>query len=315
MLNQINCKNEVIGKDLDVSGLGSLKGAISGDISVCFDKKSLTALQETKASACLLPKNLSEEGPARITSVIVDSPRVTFAKIAAFFYPDASELSLEKGTPSIGSNVRIAESAVIGQGVEIGENTTIGPNAHIGDGVKIGKNCIIYDNVTIAKSLIGDCVVIKSGARIGLHGFGFEPYKGKLIDIPHLGRVVIGDNVYIGANTCIDRGVIDDTEIGSHVRIDNLVQIAHNVKIGNGCIIVSQVGIAGSTEIGDGTVLAGQAGLTGHLKIGKNVKIAAQSGVLRDIPDGQTVGGSPSMPIKDWHRQTLFLTKQIKKKF
>lgn len=288
---------------------------MSGDISVCYDKKSVTDLRITRSSACLLTKSLLAEAPSSITIVAVENPRVIFAKIAAFFYPNISKPSLEKGAIKIGENVHIAESAIIGCGVEIGENTTIGPNAHIGDGVKIGKNCIIYDNVTIYKSLIGDRVVIKSGARIGLHGFGFELCEGKLIDIPHLGRVIIGDNVYVGANTCIDRGVIDDTTIGSHVRIDNLVQIAHNVKIGNGCIIVSQVGIAGSTEIGDGTVLAGQAGLTGHLKIGKNVKIAAQSGVLKDIPDGQTVGGSPSMPIKDWHRQTLFLMQQIKKKF
>lgn len=315
LLEHVGCAYKPKGEDITIHGLGSLQGAEKGDISVCFQKKSLEALKKTKASACLVTENLLSEIPAHITPVVVDNPRVIFAKIAAYFYPNAAALSLKKGTPKVGKSVQIHETAFIGENVEIGEGTIIGSGAHIGDGVVIGKNCTIYDNVTLIKAIVGQGTIIKPGARVGLHGFGFELYQGALVDIPHLGRVVIGNNVSVGANTCIDRGVIEDTIIGDHVRIDNLVQIAHNVKLGKGCIIVSQVGISGSTEIGDGSILAGQAGLTGHLKIGKNVKIAAQSGVLRDIDDGQTVGGSPAVPIKEWHRQTLFLAKQVKKKF
>lgn len=298
-----------------IKGVNDLENAGTAEIAACFDKKSLPLLRASQAGACLVTEEMVSHVPSHIIPLVVKNPRAAFAKIGHLFYPAASQLNLqdERGKAHIHPSVSIGLNVVVGKGAEIGENTIIGPGAYIGEGVKIGKNCRIYDNVTVLKAIIGDNVSIHSGARIGSEGFGFVQDGSDLIDIPHLGRVLIKNNVRIGANTTIDRGVLGDTVIGEFCRIDNLAQIAHNVHLGRGCVIVSQVGIAGSTHIGDFSILAGQVGIAGHLKIGNHVTIAAQSGVMKDISDGEKVGGSPAVPLREWHRQVLYLSKVIKK--
>jgi UDP-3-O-[3-hydroxymyristoyl] glucosamine N-acyltransferase len=183
----------------------------------------------------------------------------------------------------------------------------------IAQGCKIGANCRIGSNASIAYSIIGNNCYIYTGARIGADGFGFQLMAGQHHRIPQLGRVIIGNDVEVGANTCIDRGALDDTIIGDGTRIDNLVQIAHNDKLGRGCVIVSQVGIAGSCTLGDYVVLGGQVGLADHLNIGSGAQVAAQSGAMRDIEAGAVMMGSPCVPFKDYMRQVSFVQKNSKK--
>ena len=201
----------------------------------------------------------------------------------------------------------IGEKAKIAPGCVIGANSVIGAGCVLGEGTRIGSN------VSIVCSLIGERVLIHSGVRIGQDGFGFAMGEEHL-KVPQLGRVVIGDDVEIGANTTVDRGSGPDTVIGTGSKIDNLVQIAHNVHLGRGCVIVAQAGISGSTKLDDYVVVGGQSGLTGHLHLGTGAQVAGNSGVMRDVGPGETVGGSPAVPIRDWHRQTVALSRLAGKK-
>jgi UDP-3-O-[3-hydroxymyristoyl] glucosamine N-acyltransferase len=202
---------------------------------------------------------------------------------------------------------------VVGANTEIGEGTWLGPGVVIGEGVVVGRDCRIHANVTLSHCIVGARVTVFPGARIGQDGFGFAPDPRGHVTVPQLGRVLIHDDVRIGANTTIDRGAGPDTVIGAGCRIDNLVQIGHNVVLGRGCIVVAQAGIAGSTRLGDFVVLGGQAGLTGHLTIGAGAQVAAQAGVMDDVPPGAIYGGSPAIPARDWHRQTVAVRKLVKK--
>ena len=220
-------------------------------------------------------------------------------------------------TAKIGANVAIGALSVIEDGAEIGEGTIIYPQVYVGRDVKIGKNCIIYPKVTIREEcVLKDYVILQPGAVIGSDGFGYV-FINKHEKIPQIGKVILQDDVEIGANTCIDKGTIENTVIGEQTKIDNLVQIGHNCKIGKGCMIVSQVGIAGSCEIGDRVVLAGQAGLADHIKIGADSIVAAQAGVTKSFPEKSIVVGSPAVPRKEFIRQ-LKVTKdagELIKKF
>ena len=186
-------------------------------------------------------------------------------------------------------------------------------STYIGANCVIGNDCTIHSNVNITNAIIGNNVIIHSGVSIGQDGFGYAYNNGRHHKVPQVGRVIIGDDVEIGANTTIDRGSAPDTIIGEGTKIDNLVQIGHNVKIGKHCIIVSQVGISGSTEIGDYTIIAGQAGIAGHLKIGSQVQVAAQAGITRDLEDKAIVGGTPAVPLRQYHKQALALAKLTEK--
>lgn len=297
--------------------LASLDKATSRDIVFFNRKEFLNILKKTEAGACIVTQEFLDHVPDSVIPLVTKDPQVSFAKISQAFYPEAHHVSLFRENPKntkIHDTVQIGPNVHMGDGVEIGAHTKIGAGVSIGAGVKIGKGCQIYDQVTITHTIIGDYAEIHSGARIGQPGFGFAIDQGKMMDIPQLGRVIIQDHVRIGANTVIDRGALQDTVIGSWCRIDNLVQIAHNVTLGTGCIIVSQVGIAGSVEVGDYSILAGQVGVKDHLKIGKGVKVAAQSGLSKDLEDGAVVGGYPAVPIQDWHRQTIALSRLIKRK-
>ncbi len=209
-------------------------------------------------------------------------------------YPD---LSLKK--PNFKSKtVKFGNNVLIGKNVKIGKNTIIGSNAIIEHDVIIGNNCIIGSGSIIKNTLIGDGVVIQDNCKIGQKGFGFIPMKNKNFKFPHIGKVVIDDDVEIASGCTIDRGSIKDTKIGKNTYLDNQVHIAHNVEIGANCMIAGQVGFAGSSSIGNNVSIGGQAGISGHLKIGNNVKIGGGSGVVKDIQDNQIVMGYPAVPLK-----------------
>ncbi len=303
-----------------VDDIATMQKAQKTEICFFYDRKSKEIAAQMKALACVTMADLAQFVPQGVAVLINENPKIAFIKLNEFMY------SLVKPNAGIDESAKIAKSAkigkdcfiganvVIGENVEIGDNCRIEPNVVIEQGCKIGARTRIASNASIAYAIIGTDCYIYSGARIGQDGFGFQMMNGQHHRIEQLGRVIIGNDVEIGANACIDRGALDDTVIGDGCRIDNLVQIAHNDKLGMGCVIVSQVGIAGSCTLGNYVVCGGQVGLADHLNIGDGVQIAAQSGVMRDIEAGSVMMGSPCVPFKDFMRQVAFLQKNSTKK-
>lgn len=297
-----------------------LEVAGAQDVSFLDNRKYSAAFQGSKAGLCIVTPEMADKAPTSMVLLVSTDPYRAYARIAQAFYPVPKPEAWIAPTASvapnavIGDGCRIEPGAVIGAGAEIGRGCHIGPNGVIGTGVVLGDGCIIGANVTVSHAVLGSKVNIYPGARIGQDGFGFAMGAEGHMKVPQLGRVLIGNNVEIGANTTIDRGAGPDTVIGDGCMIDNLVQIGHNVQLGRGCVIVAQVGISGSTRLGDFVAVGGQAGITGHLKIGAGARIAAQSGVMRDVQAGETVGGAPAMPMADWLRQCAVLGKMGRKK-
>lgn len=297
--------------------VATLKNAGPKDISFFHNKKYLDDLKATKAGLIFCAPEFAKDVPEGTIACVTDSPYRAFAMTALALYPTIehdlfpSQMD-DPSTYTLGDNVLRASGVVIMPGAKIGSGTKLGPNCVIGPGVEIGANCRIGANVTISHTLMGNRVNVYPGACIGQAGFGFAMDERGHITVPQLGRVIIEDAVEIGSNTTVDRGTLEDTFIGQGTRIDNLVQIAHGVRLGRNCVIVAQVGISGSTTLGDFVIAAGQAGLVGHLNIGDGARIAAQAGVLRDVPKGEAIAGTPAVPVKQWHRQTVALSKLIK---
>lgn len=300
-------------RDRRFAGVAALADATPDDVAFLDNRKYLRAFGETRAGCCLVePRYADKAGPA--TDVLVtDKPYKGFALIAQAFYPDETiaggvhAKAVVDPTAKVDPMARIDAGAVVGARAEIGPRCWIGPNAVIGDGVVIEEDTVIGACAVLQCCLIGKRVLIHPGACIGNRGFGFAIDPEGHVRIPQVGRVIVEDDVEIGANTAIDRGMGPDTVIGRGSMIDNLVMIGHNARLGRGCVVVGQAGISGSTKLGNYVVLAAGAGLAGHLTIGDGVRIAAKAGVMRDLKPGEAVGGIPSVPLRQWHRQTVAL--------
>ena len=307
--------------DVQIVDVAGLEEAQSGQISFVKDKKYAAGLTSTEASACVVSEAFLDQVPETINALISDDPERAFAKIAQAFYPLRSALSdgissqaTIDPTASLGDGVVVEAGAVIGPDVAVGEASHICSGAVIGAGVQIGRQSYVGAQVSLGYALVGDRVIIHAGARIGEDGFGFAMGPQGHEKIPQLGRVIIQDDVEIGANTTIDRGAGPDTVIGEGSKIDNLVQIGHNVRIGRGCIIAGQAGVSGSTVLGDFVALGGQVGIADHITIGMGAQVAANAGVMRDVPSGGIYCGAPAKPIREFMREVATLTRLAKSK-
>lgn len=304
-----------------VTGAASLESAGPGDLAYMDNARYGDALAATRAGICLVSPRFAPRVPDTTVALVLRDPYRVYAGLLARLHPDAMRPASLFGTTGIApgahvhpdarleEGVRVDPGAVIGPGAEIGSGTVIGPGAAIGPGVRIGRDCSVGAGATLTHALLGNRVIVHPGARIGQDGFGFAMGPGGHLKVPQIGRVIVQDDVEIGANTTIDRGASRDTVIGEGTKIDNLVQIAHNVVIGRHCVIVSGVGISGSTTLEDYVVLGGQVGVVGHLRIGMGSQIAGSSNVNRDVPPGSRWGGTPAKPVRAWFRELTTLAR------
>ncbi|MDP6174566.1 MAG: UDP-3-O-(3-hydroxymyristoyl)glucosamine N-acyltransferase [Rhodospirillales bacterium] len=301
--------------DRQFSDVEPLANAGPGHISFIDNRRYLKDFEQSKAGAVLAQADLASRAPPGMALLICADPYRGYARVAQAFYPATRQTTGISGSAqiapsaSIGADCAIDAGVVIGEDAEIGEGCWIGANSTLGDGIVLGPKCRIGPNVSLAFCLIGAGAVLHSGVRIGGDGFGFAPGATGHEKVPQLGRVIIQDDVEIGSNSTIDRGSGPDTVIGAGCKIDNLVQIGHNVHMGKGCLIVSQVGISGSSRLGDMVMIGGQAGVAGHLTIGPGARIAAQSGVTRNIDGGETVAGMPAENSRKHWRKVARLNR------
>jgi UDP-3-O-[3-hydroxymyristoyl] glucosamine N-acyltransferase len=300
----------------EVTGVAPLDRAEPSDLSILSSAKYAPMMAATRAGVVLVDPEFRDAPGGPQARIVVDKPLEKLLGILPRLYPPdaptpgvAATARIGRGV-MLGKRVAIGEHAVIGAGATIGEDAVIGANCVVGEGASIGTNSRLWPSVTIYPGAqIGARTIVHSGARIGCDGFGYVFRDGGHQKIPHVGRCIVGDDVEIGANTTIDRGSIDDTVVGSGTKIDNLVHVAHNVRIGEKCLLMAQVGVAGSSTIGAGAILAGQAGISGHISIGAGARVAAQAGVFGDVPAGQTWSGYPARPHRDSLRASAALFK------
>jgi UDP-3-O-[3-hydroxymyristoyl] glucosamine N-acyltransferase len=314
------------GADLDrrINAIAPLDRAAPSELSFLDSPKYVPLAGTTAAGACLTTQRFVDALPSRVSVLTVRDPYRAFVEVARALFPDALRPSslFEAGGLAAGARhpgahvhpsarlengVTVDPGAVIGAGAEIGSGTVIGAGAIIGAQVRIGRDCAIGPNAAIVHALIGDRVIIHSGCAIGQDGFGFVRGPRGARKVPQIGRVIIQDDVEIGANSAVDRGAIRDTVIGEGSKIDNLVQIAHNVSIGRHCLLAAHIGISGSSTLEDGVIMGGQAGVADHLTIGAGAMIAAQTGLMNDVPAGGRWAGTPARSAKQWFREVATL--------
>jgi UDP-3-O-[3-hydroxymyristoyl] glucosamine N-acyltransferase (EC 2.3.1.-) len=307
----LNGKLENFTQDKEIKNLKSVETATEDDITFLKTKKDLDKI---KAGAVIVGFFIPE---LNIPQIVVDKPDIAFYKLIDIFYPDEKKEGFISDLAVVGKNVEIGKSSqiheyvVIKDNVKIGNNCIIHPFCYIGENTQIGDNCILYPNVVIYKdTIIGNNVIIHANSVIAADGFGYYQEDGKHKKIKHIGKVIIEDDVEIGANTTIDRAMLDETVIKKGTKIDNLVMIGHNCKVGQNTILVSQVGIAGSSKIGNNVILAGQVGVADHITIGDNVIVTAKSGVGSDLPPNGIYGSSiNAIEWKKWKRVITILPK------
>lgn len=310
-------KAEIIGNpEALIRTVCKIEEGVPGGLTFLANPKYTHYIYETKATAVIVNDDFVPERPLEATLIKTSNAYLAFAKLLDFY----NTLKKEKkgishhacidGTAKTGENVYIGEFASIGENAVIGNNVKIYPHAYIGDDVIIGEDTVIYPGVKIyPECVIGKKCTIHAGTVIGADGFGFASQEGEFTKVPQIGNVIIEDEVEIGANTCIDRATIGSTIIRKKVKLDNLIQIAHNVEVGEGSAFAAQVGISGSAKIGENTILAGQVGVAGHLEIGNRVVVGAQSGVTNSIHDNQIVLGSPAIPFQDEKKLIIYRKK------
>jgi UDP-3-O-[3-hydroxymyristoyl] glucosamine N-acyltransferase len=301
----------------EVAAAAVLERADGAAVSFFSDRRLADAARVTSAAACFVSSSNAPLLPPSCRAIVTSAPQAAWAIGAQrlhrprridpsdpFVHPDAM---LEEG-------VSVGHGAVIGAGVQIGAGTQIGAHAVIGPGVAIGRRCLVGPTATIGFALIGNGVQISASVVIGEAGFGLAVGPRGLIDVPQLGRVIIQDNVSIGAHTCIDRGAFDDTVVGENTKIDNLVQIAHNVVVGRNCAIAGHCGLSGSSVVGDGVQMGGRVGLADHVVVGAGARLAAAAGVMHDVPAGESWCGAPARPVRQFFREVAWLTKAAARK-
>lgn len=291
------------------TGVAPLQSATPDEISFLDNRRYAPALRESRAGAVVLHPDMAVHLPSGCIGLVTERPYLGFARVALLFNPGPAPRGGTHPTAvvgpdaAIGADCEIGPYAVIGARAEIGARSIIGPHAVVGEGVVLGPDCRLDAHTSISHCIAGAGVVLHSGARVGTEGFGFATTAtGEHVTMPQLGRVLLGDRVEIGTNSTVDRGSQGDTILGPGTRLDNQVQIGHNVKIGRGCIIVAQAGISGSTVVGDFVVIAAQAGIIGHATIGEKARIGAQAGVIGDVAPGADMLGSPAWPARVFWR-------------
>ncbi|MEA2871596.1 MAG: UDP-3-O-[3-hydroxymyristoyl] glucosamine N-acyltransferase [Hyphomicrobiales bacterium] len=307
--------------DRRIGGIAPLDRASPLDLSFMQSPKYLSQFTATQAGICLTTEKFAANAPAHMAVLVTPAPYRAFVAVAQKLYPGAmrpsslfeasgvSPTALVHPSARLESGVVIDPAAVIGPRAEIGAGSIIAPGAVIGPDVRIGRGCVIGASATIVHALIGDRVIIHAGARIGQDGFGYLPGAAGHGKVPQVGRVIIQDGVEIGANSTLDRGAIRDTVIGEGTKIDNLVQIAHNVEIGRHCVLAAYTGISGSCSIGDYVMMGGRVGVTDNITIGAGAMIAAGSGVMSNVPAGEKWGGAPAQPARDWLKANAALRR------
>jgi UDP-3-O-[3-hydroxymyristoyl] glucosamine N-acyltransferase len=307
-------------RTMEVDDVAELDQANERSICLFAEIAYRQALRDTKAAAVVTTSPLANSAVYKMDILLVEQPRLAFAMIQQLFYPQPpltawiSPRAVVSDQAAIGAGCRIEPGAVIEAYVRLGDGCHIGPNAVIGEGVSLGAGCSIGANATMSHTVAGDRVRVFANAAIGRPGFGFVKTARGLLRMPQLGRVVIGDDVEIGSGCTVDRGTLGDTRIGGGCKIDNGVQIAHNVTLGIGCVLAGHVGIAGSATIEDFVVIGGGVVISDHVTVGTRVQIAVGSSVIRDVPAKTAVGGYPAVAVRQWHRQTVAITRLARQK-
>ena len=293
-----------ITKDIIIKNVRAIHLAQKDDLTFLDNSNYSSKALNTNAGACITTENLKKYLNKKTNIIIVKNVLYELAVVLKKIYQSADvdypDLSLKKPNIKKYKSVKFGNNVLVGKNVKIGKNCIIGSNSILEHDVKIGKHCVIGSGAIIKNTILGDGVMIQDNCKIGLKGFGFIPIKNKNLKFPHIGRVIIANDVEIGSGCTIDRGSIDDTCIGTNSYLDNQIHIAHNVKIGDNCMIAGQVGFAGSSVIGNNVSIGGQAGISGHLNIGNNVKIGGGSGVVKNIDDNQIVMGYPAVLLKEF---------------
>ena len=306
--------------DKQLADVAPLETAGPDEVTFLDNRKYIEAFARSRAGAAFVDERFAERAPAGMALLLTKEPYKAYALAAQAFYPvkpvvpGVAPTAIVDPAATVPADCDIGPYVIIEAGARLGARCQIGSHAVIAAAVELGDDCRVGSHVTLSHCLIGARVVLHPGVRIGQPGFGFAPDREGPVKIPQLGRVIVGDDVDIGANTTIDRGSGHDTVIGPGSMIDNLVQIGHNVVVGRGCILAGQVGISGSTKLGDFVMAGGQAGLAGHLTIGSGARIAAKSGLMRDVAPGETVCGIPAVPIASFMKQVATLQRLARKK-